>query len=275
MFRLIRFSNEQGQNVTPAKVPNEASAAAGGASMTPMPRDPAEILALGARVNGLSGPDIQPWHIKLQYKTFNSDGSEKDSGSYEEFWISAKKYKRSYISSSFTQTDFATERGLFRVGNQNWPGFLEEKLRSILIEPVPSNIQINDIKLKKADQSFGPLLLRCIVLEPKNSLPVRVIGYPDSSRFVHYCLGQEQPVLRFYSQGAGTFDTLYNDIILFQGHYLARDVRVTNQGKPLLSLHVETLENLTNVADLPAVRCERSNNRQRESGHGDVAEVFG
>lgn len=245
---LFPFRAIAAQNIPSVNVPDKISAAH--AATPPMPKDPAEILALGAKTNGLNSPEIQPWHIKLNYEIFDKDGSKKEAGSYEEFWVSAKKYKRSYASSTFTQTDFATEHGLYRLGNQNWPGFLEEMVRSILIEPIPSTIQIHDTKLRKSDQSFGSLRLQCIILEPKNALPVHVTDYPDSSRFVHYCLGQKEPVLRFYSQGTGAFDTLYNDIVLFQGHYLARDVQVTDEGKPLLALHLETLETLANVADL-------------------------
>jgi len=247
---LLVFQMSTGQNVSSTNMPNQAAAIADAAPITPMPSNSAEILKLAARMNGLNSPDIQPWHIKVHYDAFDSDGNKKNSGSYEEFWISATKYKRSYVSNSFNQTDFATEHGLYRAGNQEWPGLLEGKIRPVVLEPVPANIRIHDFKLKRSNQSFGSLKLQCIILEPQNSQSFHVVGYPDNARFVHYCLGQQQPVLRFYSQGAGAFDTLYNDIVEFQGRYLARDISVTNEGKPFLTVHVETIEKLTLIPDL-------------------------
>jgi TonB family protein len=218
---------------------------------TPMPSDPAAILSLAAGTNGLDGPDVQPWHIKVSYQTFDSDGDAENSGTYEESWVSPRKYKRSYTSAHFTQTAFATDGGLYRSGNQDWPGPAETNVRALLIQPFAGQINQQESKLDKSDRSFGQVTLQCIAIKPqKTNITVRVIGYPET--FPHFCFEQKEPILRFDSQGGGQNDTTYNNIIRFQGRYLARDVKVKNVGKLRLSLHVETIENLSTVTDFTA-----------------------
>ena len=51
------------------------------------------------------------------------------------------------------------------------------------------------------------------------------------------------------SEGGGENDTVYNYITRFQGRYLARDVKVTSEGKQRMTLHVDTLESLSNATE--------------------------
>lgn len=215
-------------------------------SLSSVPDDPAAVLSQGSRANGLDGPDIKPWHIKASYQTFDSDGDPDKSGTYEEFWISVKKYKLIYASTDFNQTDIANDRGLFRNGSQDWPGFLERKVREALIQPVPENAQ--DFVMDKSNRSIKKLKLQCITLRSKQgNLPLHVMGFSDSDAYPHYCFEQRGPVLRLSSQGGGLYDALYNDLILLQGHYIARDVQITFLGKRRLTIHVETVELLHTV----------------------------
>jgi TonB family protein len=54
-------------------------------------------------------------------------------------------------------------------------------------------------------------------------------------------------VLRFASSKDGWNDTLYNDVVVFQEHFLARDIRLTGMGNPHLTLHVEDIEVLSTI----------------------------
>lgn len=102
-----------------------------------MPKDPAAILSTAQKLNGLAGDGLRPRHLKVSYQTFDDKTHSHDSGVYEEWWIAANKYRRTYTSSTFSQTDFGTDRGLFRVGNQNWPGRLELMVQLALLDPYP------------------------------------------------------------------------------------------------------------------------------------------
>lgn len=63
-----------------------------------------------------------------------------------------------------------------------------------------------------------------------------------------YCFDTGTARLR-YTRGKGWDETVYNNIVLFQGRAVARDITVTNGGKPKLKIHVETLEELSQPDD--------------------------
>jgi hypothetical protein len=58
-------------------------------------------IARESALNGLESPDMVPWHIVVTYDEFDEDGDNVHSGVYEEYWVSEKKYKRSYKSDNF------------------------------------------------------------------------------------------------------------------------------------------------------------------------------
>lgn len=125
-------------------------------------------------LNGLESGGLLPWHIVVTYDQFDEDGDNVHSGVYEEFWAGPKRFKRTYKSDDLNQTDFATEKGLYRLGDQQWP-----------------------------DQACG--------------------------------LGWSQ--------------TVYNQVVVFHGRNIARDVDVTTGGKAYLTLRVDKIETIANVEE--------------------------
>ncbi len=227
-----------------AQTPASAGASTTADAGPSLPSDARDIFTLAARMNGLAGSDLKPWHIKVAYQIFDSGGKAQESGTYEEFWVSDKIYKRSYASDSFTQTDFGTDRGLFRSGNQNWPDLMTTQVRDYLVHPIPEDVDLHDNRLKKGGRTFDRENLQCVAVQPKYNNVIRVYNAPPFYPYVHYCFDPRHPMLRFDSQGNGVNDALYNHIILFQGRYVAKEVQVWSQRKPRLTLRVLTLENL-------------------------------
>ena len=130
-----------------------------------MPADPAAILSAAANVNGLTGSALLPWRLRVSYQIFDDKGHSKDSGVYEELWVSDKKYKRSYTSPSFTQTDFATDRGLYRSGNQNWPGPQEIMVRTEIVDPIPPALNLTGFRLESKRRLVDKVNLQCVTLK--------------------------------------------------------------------------------------------------------------
>ena len=121
-------------------------------------------------------------------------------------------------------------------------------MRELLIQPFGAGVDLQQSRLVKSDRSFGPTTLQCIAVKPrKTNVAVTVVGYPET--FPHFCFEQKAPILRFDSEGGGENDTVYNYITRFQGRYLARDVKVTSEGKQRMPLHVDTLESLSNATE--------------------------
>jgi hypothetical protein len=56
-----------------------------------MPADPTERMLLAAKVNGLTGAEMQPWHPKASFQSRDENGNVKDQGTIEGWWVAPKR----------------------------------------------------------------------------------------------------------------------------------------------------------------------------------------
>ena len=207
-----------------------------------LPKDPVVLMSLGLEKNGLNSADVRPWHIRGSYTLYNKDGKAEDNGVYEEWWVSATKYKRTFTSQHLTQTEYATGAGLFRDGSQDWLGS-EIALRSSLIEPLPA-ITPGEFTFKQHTESEGKSKLTCVSL----TYPMRSNLAISSNFLPMYCFEPTVPVLRLSSTGS-PFRTIYNQIVLFQGHYLARELSTYTADLKRFDLTVDEIQTMTQMPD--------------------------
>jgi hypothetical protein len=200
--------------------------------------DLAKWLTKEAALNGLQSADLQPWHIVVTYDQFDEDGDNVHSGVYEEYWAGAKKYKRIYKSDNLNQTDYATEQGLYRLGDQQWPDRAQLQVRTEVVDPFSYAATLVGFHGTDVERTFSGYKLQCVNLEKDSEI----------SNPTQYCFEPDGSVLR-YSKGFGWFQTVYNRILPFQGCSLAQDVEVTDGGKPYLKLRVEKIELISHVDD--------------------------
>jgi hypothetical protein len=198
--------------------------------------DVAEWLHKVSSLNGLQSSDIQPWHIVIAYDQFDEDGDNVHSGVVEELWANPKKYKISYKSDALSQTDYATEQGLFRLGDQRWPNPAEIQVRAEIVDPFSFASKLRGLTSSSEENTFGTHTLHCVAFKKAGGISVSN----------QYCFEQGSSVLR-YVRGQGWNQTAYNDIISFKGRSVAQQVKVTNGGKPFLKLTVKTLEPITQL----------------------------
>ena len=181
---------------------------------------------------------MTPWHIRGRYTTYDLNGKESGAGVYEEWWVSPTKYKLSYTSARFTQTDYATGDALYRSGSQKWPDTYEGRLRSDLIEPLPDDEALKEFKPELQVVPRGAVKLTCVTL----SYRLRENVVLSDSEFLRSCFEPAIPALRDKSQFG--FETTYNRIGVFQGHYIAREMLTNHYGKPWTRLNLELVEGL-------------------------------
>jgi len=192
-----------------------------------------------SELNGLQSNTVHPWHILVTYDQYDEDGDNVNSGTYEEFWAGPKKYRRIYKSDNLNQTDYATDRGLFRQGDQRWPASVEMQVRDEIINPFFYAKIFQDFHVRHVERIFGGHTLLCAFVERDPG------GLSDPTQ---YCFEPGESILR-YSRGSGWFQTAYNHIVSFQGRNVSEDVDVTKGGKPYLKLHAQTLELMPSVND--------------------------
>ena len=200
--------------------------------------DLAKWLSKEAGLNGLQSTDLQPWHIVVTYDQFDEDGDNVHRGVYEEYWAGPKKYKRIYKSDNLNQTDYATDKGLYRLGDQRWPDRAQLQVRTEVVDPFSYAATLVGFHGSAVERTFSGYKLQCVQLQKDSEI----------SNPTEYCFDPNGSVLR-YSKGFGWFQTVYNRIAPFQGRSLAQDVEVTDGGKPYLKLRMDTIELISRVDD--------------------------
>jgi len=200
--------------------------------------DLAKWLSKEVGLNGLQSTELQPWHIVVTYDQFDEDGDNVHSGVYEEYWAGAKKYKRIYKSDNLNQTDYATAKGLYRLGDQQWPDRAQIQVRTEIVDPFSYAATLVGFHGRTIERTFSGYQLQCVLLEKDSEI----------SNPTQYCFEPDGSVLR-YSKGFGWYQTVYNRIAPFQGRSLAQDVEVTDGGKPYLKLRVGAIELISHVDD--------------------------
>jgi TonB family protein len=225
-----------GQDALPT-VQSSPDAVASTLDLSPMPTDPTGILSLAARTNGLRAPGVQPWHVRGTYQVFNSSGASQTSGIYEEVWISDKQYKRSYTSSAFSQTDFATPDGIYRVGNQSWPAYPELLITTYLTQPVLDSSNLGRFQVEKKTKSVGKAKYDCVTLKPASAPPAMNL----------YCFEPNHPALRVSVSPVFQDQTVYNDVVVFQNRFLARSVGVVRDGHTIFTFHIDEISALSSA----------------------------
>jgi TonB family protein len=198
-----------------------------------MPSDPAALLELAAKKNGLRSV-IVPWHLKATYEVLDEKGGTKDEGTFEEFWVSANKYRSSYSSSSFNQTSIASEKGLYTEGDTGTPRGPASLVRSTLFNEAPFSRDKAKVNLRLDDRTLGSVALKCVTIETKTLAP--------NPPTVIECLDNHLPVVLITVRANGLLQTLHSEIVLFDGVYIARTIEVKNESKTILRVHIDMLE---------------------------------
>jgi TonB family protein len=209
-----------------------------------LPHDPMALMTLAHDKNGLVGSDIKPWHIHATYHVFDTKGKPEYEGAYEEWWINATRYRLSFTNPKSTQTDYATGTVLLRDGSQEWQSGPELLLRASLLEPLPDVSQLKEFTLQQRTQAVGQSSIDCVSL----TYPLRPMLEVSANYYPAACLEQAMPVLRMFSEETST-RIIYDRIVVFQGHYLARQIQVFVSGKLVAEMDTDVIEPLKEPTD--------------------------
>ena len=208
----------------------------------PLPKDPTALMDLVREKNGLTGPDVQPWHIRGTYTFYDQKGQPERTGTYEEWWAGSGKYKRSFTEPQFNQTDYADGTHLYRDGDQQWPESKEMLLRSLLVSPTPNAAILKNFNLHVNPITAGATKLNCVELLYQLRDNLKVIG----DYFPTYCIASDLPLLRLSSLNTSQ-RIFYNKIVLFQNHYVAKEIHGTYDGKPWIDFTIDAIEGFKDI----------------------------
>jgi hypothetical protein len=231
-----------------------------------LPTDPKVLISLVAQSNGLAAQDIQPWHMKVAFKLLDAKGNTTDQGAFEEYWAGPSKFKRTFISSGFTQTEFGVTDGLRRTGSKDSiPGSLST-ITNEFIRPI--NLEAESIEganLSVHEIANGAMKLSCLGAVKNASM-----NPPAAAVNETYCLNESTPILRIHFRGNG-FRIIRNNIIRFQGKYLPQNIEAYQMGisqQPgtlLYTAHLEMGEIMKTWRMPNSFRLQMPSNRRNRS----------
>jgi TonB family protein len=202
-----------------------------------------QLMTKAAAVNGLDGPDVKPWHLKASFETFDDDGKSKSTGTYEEWWASKEKHRSTFVVGDVSQTDYMTDKGIVRTGSHDWFDSAAKRIPGDLLKPIGARLE--NYAFDEEDKTLGPVKVRCVTLHPLKDVA------PPGIAPLLYCLDQERPTLRVKNSLGlgGAYQTSYNHLVGSQDAYLAKDVAVMHDHKPVVKIHLESLEKLAGTDD--------------------------
>ena len=197
-----------------------------------------KILGELEAANGLDPQPQTPWHVQLTYDEFDDDGDNVHSGTIEEFYVTAKKYRTEIKTDDFHQIEIADGTNVYRSGDQGWPPRAAAQALQEVVSPIPGSNGNQDGSADKLDWKVGGAKLSCVVL--RNGRILSDNGLPK------FCYEPGTTVLRYKREPAGWNEAVFNSILQFDQRFIARDIEVT-RGKPYLKIHVGKVEPLPSV----------------------------
>jgi TonB family protein len=200
------------------------------------PTDAKERMDLARKVNGLQGLDI-PWHLKASYEVFGLDGKSSDTGTYEEWRVNAKQYRIALHGSSLSVEVYGTDHGVFRTGEQDWPGRPLSMIQTMIAQPILPERNPEKTVLQNYERSFGKEKVACTALMARGMQTT----VQNSESF---CFSANNAVLFYASTANRTYQTLFQHISVVHGHYVANDMQVFIQGRPWLKIHLDALASI-------------------------------
>lgn len=199
------------------------------------------LMQSAIKLNGLSDPDLHPWHLKVSYTLTDDTGKSTGTGTLEEFWAGPTRFKVIIAAPGYTQTEYGTDKDILLPAT---PQPLPEpvlELEHDLIAPLPSADAISYEDFLIEQKSVGTTKLACVAAR----------AVTDKHKMINtglvYCLDADKPILRLRDNTSDQTRAIYNVLAVFQGRYIARDLRLIRGGKPELAAHLETLEPLSSV----------------------------
>ena len=219
--------------------------------------NPAAFLIEAGRHTGLHGPDMPQWHLKASFKLFDENRQLTDSGTFEVYQAEPGKYRMSFSSSGFTQTEYGTgraDRAVFRSGAQTPAAYPFSELAPAFLSPLPTDKGVlSQFGLEVDDTKIAGLALSCVKLELKVLGVKDAPGSPPKPVVIGvYCFEPGKSDLKVSSHNLGGPVSVAVPSLLtkFEGRTIPTDLLVSKAGKPALTAHLENIEALSKIDPL-------------------------
>jgi hypothetical protein len=202
-----------------------------------------KLLQAGLKMNALGDENLAPWHIKIDYEMRNDPSPKLAKGSVEEWHAGPYQWRRTYTGAdeNTTGTEWSTSRterftskhGMRPQGYH----FLLLRVTRPVIDPLYQAANIKpDFEMKAMRTTTAGVTLNCASV-------VDGTRYTDEPDFIFAttCFDTD---LHLRLTVAGDTSVQFDDVQMFQGKAVARDVKVIQNGRLLAEMKVSVLEPL-------------------------------
>lgn len=193
-----------------------------------MPTAPLAVLQLGAQRNGLTAPNLPPWHIQVSYQTYKPNGRRKQSGTFEEWWAAPNRYHLRFDRKGYHLQAWVTPHGSFAIGNPDLP-MTERLVYHWIVAPIPQHPELRGAHLRYRVRLIGPNQFPCVQITSRQPTPADL-----PTQYPTYCFESNRPILRI-------IDTHVSEKVVvttsgeLRGQYLPQHFYATLDAHPILS----------------------------------------
>jgi hypothetical protein len=161
---------------------------------------------------------MKPWHLKVEFQTYDSNGKPSNSGTLEEWWSAPLLWKIKIDSPAYSATVIENHDGDFRSTNA---GPIPLPIRGIQQDfeyPMPMEENLGDSRVSSSHQKLDGARLDCIEISEASTM----------MHFPTYCFdpsqNPDQDVIRAIFSGSRSW--VRADIQDFQGRSVAHSITV-------------------------------------------------
>jgi len=215
--------------------------------------NPNKWMALAAKTNGLAALNDRPWHLKYTVQSFDEDGKPLQSGTLEEWWESAKKYKYIYAAPGFEQTTYGNGKSEVVTGDPGWPPIkiVADMVGEYLWVPLPSAKLAISPEYKVRRTAMGEVDLTCLqplAMSPLLAEDAVTLSATDAHRVPTTCFSDGSAAARVVISHYGLV-ALLNNIVQFDGHYIAKQITLEDGNVLAATLNVVQLDFPNSIPD--------------------------
>jgi TonB family protein len=217
-------------------------------SLPELPKDPRAMLSAAKPLYDYSESMLKPWRLIGTYQLFDEAGNPSQEGKYEFWWEKPGLYRSTWSRNGGTQTEWHSVDGKsWRQSSGDRLFYFEHALQDFLLQPIPDPSALDQagFEIKSTQLEVNNFRLPCAEIKAKPELKQKSTFVPHAQG-EDYCFDASKPVLRI-EQLFGSIYAQFNLLTVRQGRILPREIIIADRRQKLLSLKVETIDDLGEV----------------------------
>lgn len=206
------------------------------------------LLETALKTNALTGDDLKPFHLKIDFQVIEPRIPKPVSGSLEEWYVGPHQWRRVYQGGTpdLNGTEWSISRFEHYQTKPGESGFsyyaLNLRVARPVVDPMYQAANIHpDYDLEVRRVNTAGVALNCI-------------SVPDAKRYAQetnpdwlFATMCFDPNTRLRLTVAGDTSVQFDDLQPFQGRTVARDVKVIQRGNLIAAMKISLLEPLENA----------------------------